>query len=131
MIISTGVKKVLYFLLFISAITNVISQKSIPEFSHITVNEGLPHTNATSVVQDQSGFMWFSTYSGLCRYDGNEIKNFRSTQFGLHDTYLNRINGIYNDKEKIWLATQGGIIYFNTKKEEFYKPKFKKSTNFY
>lgn len=127
MIISNGIKKILYFLLFISAITDVISQKSIPEFRHITVNEGLPHTDATSVVQDQLGFMWFSTYSGLCRYDGNEIKNFRSTQFGLHDTYLNRINGMYNDKDKIWLATQGGIIYFNTKKEEFYKPKFKES----
>ena len=125
MIIRKGIKKILYFLLFISAITNVISQKNIPEFRHITVNEGLPHTDATSVVQDQSGFVWFSTYSGLCRYDGNEIKNFRSTQFGLHDTYLNRINGMYIDKEKIWLATQGGVIYFNTKKEEFYKPEFK------
>ena len=47
---------------------------------HVTYydeEDGLPHGHATQLLQDQKGLMWFSTWNGLCRYDGYEFRTFK------------------------------------------------------
>lgn len=42
----------------------------------VTIQEGLPSNVVTDMQQDQKGFLWFSTYNGLARYDGNVVTTY-------------------------------------------------------
>jgi len=39
--------------------------------------DGVPSGHVTQLLQDGQGFMWFSTWNGLCRYDGYEFHTFK------------------------------------------------------
>ena len=39
----------------------------------VTIQEGLPSNVVSDMQQDQKGFLWFSMYNGLARYDGNVV----------------------------------------------------------
>ena len=43
--------------------------------------DGVPSNHVTQLLQDSHGFMWFSTWNGLCRFDGYEFQTFK-TQAG-------------------------------------------------
>ncbi len=57
-------------------------------FEHITVDQGLSHSDAMCMAQDQDGFIWIGTNRGIDRYDGYGLKsynlpiNLRSGQSG-------------------------------------------------
>lgn len=38
---------------------------------------GVSSSHVTQLLQDNQGFMWFSTWNGLCRYDGYEFQTFK------------------------------------------------------
>lgn len=42
----------------------------------ITIQEGLPSNVVSDMQLDQKGFLWFSTYNGLARYDGNVVTTY-------------------------------------------------------
>lgn len=42
----------------------------------VTIQEGLPSNVVNDMQQDQKGFLWFSTYNGLARYDGNVVTTY-------------------------------------------------------
>jgi signal transduction histidine kinase/ligand-binding sensor domain-containing protein len=46
-------------------------------FSHLTVEDGLPHSYVRSILKDSDGFMWFATARGLVRYDGARLVVYR------------------------------------------------------
>lgn len=39
--------------------------------------DGVPSNHVTQLLQDKHGFMWFSTWNGLCRFDGYEFQTFK------------------------------------------------------
>jgi len=39
--------------------------------------DGVSSNHITQLLQDERGFMWFSTWNGLCRYDGYEFQTFK------------------------------------------------------
>ncbi|WP_295128646.1 hybrid sensor histidine kinase/response regulator transcription factor [uncultured Chitinophaga sp.] len=47
------------------------------QFSHVDIGQGLSNNQVNNIFRDSKGFMWFSTMSGLNRYDGYEFKVFR------------------------------------------------------
>lgn len=121
--------KICKTLLFLLIFINGLAQSNNLPFRHLTVDDGLPHTDATGILQDEKGFIWISTYAGLNRFDGYEIKTFVSKNYHLQNVYLNRINSVFYQKDKIWLATQGGLAYFDLKTEEINLPKFNVPNN--
>jgi len=73
--------KIFYSFLFLLLITtgSVYSQQRVFPFKdivHLTVENGLSNNGVQQLMQDKDGFMWFATYFGLNRYDGNEFKVF-------------------------------------------------------
>jgi signal transduction histidine kinase/ligand-binding sensor domain-containing protein len=42
-------------------------------FTHITVEDGLPHSYIRAIIKDRAGFMWFATARGLVRYDSAHL----------------------------------------------------------
>ena len=47
-------------------------------FKHLEVKDGLSSNQINDIFKDSEGFMWFATTSGLNRYDGSQMKVFRS-----------------------------------------------------
>ena len=64
-----------------------LAQANEYTFKHITSANGLPQNYVRSVIQDSRGFMWFTTFDGIVRYDGYSFKTYRRYDNGL-DTGL-------------------------------------------
>ena len=70
-----------------------------------TVADGLPSSVIYRCAQDQRGFMWFGTESGITRFDGKSFRNF-SIPDGLTDTEILDIFCAANGE--LWLIPFGG-----------------------
>ena len=78
-----------------------------PYFERYSVEEGLPTSNIYSVFEDSFGYIWFTTDTGILRYDGYDFKNF-TTDDGLPD---NEVFKIFEDsKKRLWFFTLNGKI---------------------
>ncbi|SHE81548.1 His Kinase A (phospho-acceptor) domain-containing protein [Mariniphaga anaerophila] len=89
-------------------------------FRHLTVDDGLPHSDANVTVQDEHGYIWIGSYSGLSRYDGYKVHNFYNELSKINNSYLNRITDISVDTDgMLWLATFAGVQLFDPNRECF------------
>ncbi len=75
-------------------------------FDHITSEHGLPQNTIHGIVKDKYGFMWFGTWSGLCRYDGYRFKIYRYDPENSKSINNNRIHNILKDAaQDLWVMT--------------------------
>jgi signal transduction histidine kinase len=51
--------------------------------SHYDDHNGLPQNSVKSIVQDESGFIWFATEGGLVRFEGTRFYTFNRTNLGI------------------------------------------------
>ncbi|WP_316784607.1 two-component regulator propeller domain-containing protein [Pedobacter frigiditerrae] len=99
---------------------NVFAQSYPFKFNYLTVDEGLSHTDANDVAQDNKGYVWIATYFGLNRYDGYTIKKYYNNNLPLKNAFKNRISCLYPDQEgNIWLGTEDGLQRFDPKFESY------------
>jgi len=92
-------------------------------FTHIRRENGLPSDVVNCAIQDFQGYIWLGTTNGLVRYDGHDMKVFRSVP-GESPTLID--NSIYalcqSGDSTIWIGTPNGLSRYN--------PKTKTITNF-
>lgn len=79
-------------------------------FDCLSAADGLSFSLATSVVQDQQGYMWFGTRYGLDKYDGNDFTVYlpgsRSDPMG-----GNYIVELYHDRTgDLWMGTTIDLV---------------------
>ena len=91
-----------------------------PKFEHISVNNGLSHSDAMAVAYDQDGFIWIGTNKGLDKYNGYSIKNYAlevNNAKGLSD---NRIRSLLvSDEGELWVGTEnGGLNYYDKNNDQ-------------
>lgn len=103
------------YLLFVVCFNVFRSEAQTVDFKKFSINQGLPHSDVTSIVQDSLGFIWFGTYNGLCRYDGYNAKIFRYNPNDDNTISSNRILSLYVDKSNnLWIGTElGGLNKLN------------------
>lgn len=96
------------------------SEKSL-HFTHLTVADGLSHNEASSIVEDDQGFMWFGSRYGLNRYDGSEIVIYLHDSKKPNSLGSNYIWDLHKGKDGIlWIATWGGgLSRFDTRLHRF------------
>ncbi|HRG79937.1 MAG TPA: two-component regulator propeller domain-containing protein, partial [Cyclobacteriaceae bacterium] len=84
------------------------------------MENGLSQNSVYRIYQDKKGFMWFGTADGLNRYDGENIRVFKSINPTLTRANSNFIRGwLCEDKQgRIWFANETGIYFFNPIKEQ-------------
>ena len=59
------------------------------KFTHYTsTNSGLPYNMVNKIIQDEKGFIWFGTSSGLSRFDGTRFRNYTKKELGLQSVYV-------------------------------------------
>ncbi|ASZ11991.1 histidine kinase [Chitinophaga pendula] len=69
------------------------------------VKDGLANATVYSAVQDKNGFIWFSTPTGVSKFDGKRFRNF-SKRDGLTDNDVIKLAA--DSKGRIWFFTLNG-----------------------
>ncbi|MEJ0035373.1 MAG: two-component regulator propeller domain-containing protein [Gammaproteobacteria bacterium] len=80
-------------------------------FEHLTIRDGLSQSTVMSFLQDSQGYLWIGTESGLNRYDGYSIREYRrerGDEHGLANDYVWSI--VEDGNGDLWLATWGGGV---------------------
>jgi diguanylate cyclase (GGDEF)-like protein len=86
-------------------------QLSIPDkprfvFQRLGEDVGLATLTVTSIAQDEQGFMWIGTQSGLMRYDGRRAKKY-SIEQGLPSTIIDEV--VVGPNNRLVVGTRKGI----------------------
>ncbi|WP_430814889.1 hybrid sensor histidine kinase/response regulator transcription factor [Carboxylicivirga sp. RSCT41] len=106
------------FLLFFANAAQ--TQNSQFDFNGLDTENGLSNNSVNCIIQDSRGYMWFSTYYGLNRYNGYEIKTFYSTSDKEETLSSNFITQLIEDhKGNIWVGTKFGLNKFDKDTERF------------
>ncbi|WP_114750640.1 ligand-binding sensor domain-containing protein [Pleomorphovibrio marinus] len=109
-------------LAFLSLMTpNVLCQtmEEKPDLKFKRIYEGLINNRISAILQDESGYMWVGTYSGLHRYDGLEFQIYGASadSNSINDNY---IGSIYEDRNnQLWIGTGNGIARYNRDSDDF------------
>jgi signal transduction histidine kinase/ligand-binding sensor domain-containing protein/DNA-binding response OmpR family regulator len=77
-------------------------------FEHITVDQGLSHSDAMTVAQDRAGFMWIGTNRGLNRYDGYRLKQYMLP--------INPRNGLSSNRIQVLHAAPNGRLWVGSER---------------
>src|SRR4051794_39676226 len=74
-------------------------------FKHFTVTNGLASNSVNDVMQDNEGYIWIATISGLQRYDGNSFLTFTTQQGDPSAIPNSNINDLYKDRKgNLWIT---------------------------
>ncbi len=85
-------------------------------FINYSVEKGLASSQVIDICQDELGYIWVGTQSGLSRFDGIKFQNY-SVNEGLPD---NKIENLYLAPDgRLWVATQKGIGEFQNSNDRF------------
>lgn len=108
----------LFFILFFSI--NVFSQP-VCQIEDYSLYKGLPQRTVVNIIQDNKGFIWFSTWNGLTKFDGYTFKNYKSYPGDGCTLTSNRLFSITpNHYGDIWCQTYDSRVYlFDSKGEKF------------
>ena len=75
-------------------------------FSHVTVEDGLPHSYVRAIIKDRGGFMWFATARGLVRYDGAHLVVYRHDPNDPASLPSGEPSSLLEDREgRLWVGT--------------------------
>lgn len=115
---------VITLLLVLSIFTLNGKSRSFTAIDHIGISDGLSSSGVTSAIEDSRGYLWFGTYDGLNRYNGDNIfvyKNSRETR----SLGSNRVRSLCEDSHgRIWIGTELGITIFDYDRNKFSQVSF-------
>ena len=99
----------------------LLSQEKDIVFEQITNESGRSLGFITGIVQDQTGFMWFSTRSGLYRYNGYSYKLFKNNSSDSLSLPFNDIAYLYYDNyQNLWMRHYDELSAFKDEKRVSY-----------
>ena len=90
-------------------------------FEHYPRGHELSKGPVWGIVQDNQGFMWFSSFDGLNRYDGYDVKTFRNVPDDPNSLSDNQVRTLYLDSDgTLWVSTfNNGINKYLPDTEQF------------
>lgn len=81
-------------------------------YKYISVTEGLSDRRVLSIQKDNTGFMWFLTYTGIDRYDGKNIKHYRLQSNEGYISFYSEKNILKIDKHgRTWAIGPEGELF--------------------
>ena len=103
-------KSALSLILLLLATAGLTRQATAQErFDRIGLEQGLPYSRVSSLLQDSRGYMWIGTTAGLGRWDGYDMRVFRANPSDSTSLSNSSIWTMYEDHEGVlWIGTDGG-----------------------
>lgn len=115
-------QQILHLLIYmVLLIPTMLLAQPICQIQHFSIYNGLVQRTVSDIVQDPKGFIWFSTWNGLNRYDGYTFKNYKAYPGDGCTLTSNRILRIVPDQQNnIWCQTYDARVYlFESHQEKF------------
>src|ERR1044071_1212543 len=75
-------------------------------FHQYTAADGMPQAQVMGMYQDRHGYLWFGTYGGLSRFDGNQFRTY-TKEDGLSSNAIFDI--VEDDSGRMYIATSNGL----------------------
>lgn len=98
----------------------------IISLSRVTPEGGVVHSQINSIIEDDQGYIWFSSDNGLFYYNAIDIKRYSYLQKDSTSISGNRVRSLFKDTlGKIWIATEEGLCSYNPKKDNFIRHTFR------
>ena len=111
-------KKILIIASFLLLPIYVLAQHSA-YFKHLSVQDGLSQINVLSIYQDETGALWFGSYEGLNRYNGQSFTVIHPSEKNTGLTQ-NEIMAICGDhKGSIYIQASHDLLRYDTRKQKF------------
>ena len=101
------IARLLQYLVFLFVFGCSILTAQIKIHKHLTPEDGLVQGQISSMLQDSKGYIWFGTFDGVSRWDGNNFMNIQ-THNGLPASQVMDIAEAKNGL--IYFAAYGGGI---------------------
>jgi signal transduction histidine kinase/DNA-binding response OmpR family regulator len=110
-----------YLLLLFLFIPCIATAQPICQIQRFSAYNGLAQRSVTDILQDSKGFMWFSTWNGLNKFDGYTFKNYKAFPGDGCTLTSNRLGKIAQTQDgDIWCQTYDERIYlFDSRREKF------------
>lgn len=90
------------------------------KFESLTTANGLSNNNIHSIYQDEQGYIWVSTLSGLNRYDGDRVISFLNIPGDTNSLSNNSVLWVAEGPEKkLWVKNGNGLSLYNPMNEAF------------
>ena len=106
-------KNRIFLLLFLSL--SVSAQNY--NFSRIDNSIGLSNNQIECSFKDSRGFMWFGTNFGLNRWDGHEVKIYKSIKNDSTSISYNAIHDIEEDENRnLWIRVYPYYVVYDAQK---------------
>lgn len=95
----------------------LVAQSQNYYFENYSVRDGLPNSKVYDILQDEKGYIWLATPSGLNRFDGESFIN-----YGLdHGIVESSIRSLFiDDRNYLWAGFENGDVYLK-KGMQFHK----------
>ncbi len=89
-------------------------------FEHLTGKQGLSQSLVFAILQDSKGFMWFGTWGGLNRFDGQTITRYEHDPSDPTSISGNTVVALAEDNSGLlWVGTDAGLNRFDPVTETF------------
>ena len=90
-------------------------------FKVFVTSDGLPDNTVKCITQDEMGFLWFGTFHGLCRYDGESFVTFRHRK-NVSSLPFDHVEAILAVKGGLWVGTIHGVGFYSFRDGTFHRP---------
>jgi ligand-binding sensor domain-containing protein len=100
--------KILVLIVWLLSWSSVVCYSQEPYYQNFSFYEGYSFRSVYSILEDHSGFIWFTSDEGLFRYNGTTFKNYKNAQ-------QTSFSGTYLKEDKygrIWYQTFDGLLYY-------------------
>ncbi|MFT3751442.1 MAG: two-component regulator propeller domain-containing protein [Paludibacter sp.] len=95
-------------------------QAEIYNFARLDNTQGLSNNEVGCIFKDSRGFMWFGTNYGLNRYDGYNIKVYKSIKNDTTSLIINSIPEIKEDYSgNLWIKSNPNYVVYDVRTEKF------------
>ena len=122
-------KKSTFFLFLTVVCFGLTGQSKSIHFGHLNVEDGLSHNSISKIAQDKNGFLWFTSYVGLNRYDGHKFDLFLHDQNDSTSISSNTVWGLAAGQDgSIWVGTSKGLNKYDYVNNSFQKIELQNTT---
>ncbi|MCL5130504.1 two-component regulator propeller domain-containing protein [Algibacter sp. L4_22] len=114
--------RLLFYIVLFSCFTIFLHANNDPYISicKVTPDGGVAYSQVTSILEDDMGFIWFSTNNGVFAYNSTKTKRYSHVQNNDSTIPSNRINKLYKDHNgNIWVATENGLCEYQRSNDYF------------
>ncbi len=90
------------------------------QFRHLGMDDGLPSSLVSDILQDARGFMWIGTAHGVSRYDGHRFRTYGASTDSANSLPVGLVDHLYEDHTStLWVVTVAGLSRYDGRLDGF------------